>query len=77
MLWNLEELLVTICAEIRLEAMRHEHRRTIVFEPAKQFIEQLLCGRGSIYDWARIEIGELFCLIEGQDLFEIFYGVHY
>ena len=57
--------------------MRQERRRTIVFETAKQFIEQLLCGRSSVYGWARIEFGELFCLIEGQDLFEIFYGVHY
>ena len=54
-----------------------KHRRTIVFETAKQFIKQLLCGRGSVHHWPRIEIGELFCLIEGQDLFEIFYGVHY
>jgi len=53
--------------------MRQEHRRTIVFETAKQFIEQLLRGR----DWARVEIHEPFSLTEGDDLFEIFYGVHY
>jgi len=53
-----------------------DRRRIIVLKAAKEFIEQLLRGRGAFYNRARIEGDELSRLIEGQDFFEFFYCVH-
>jgi hypothetical protein len=69
-------LLVRVGAQLRREAVHQKYRRIIVFETAKQFIEQQLRGRDPFDSWT-IEVAELLCLIEGQDSFEFFYCVHY
>jgi hypothetical protein len=70
-----EVLLVRVAAELWRAVIHQEYRRIIIFETAKQFIEQLLRGRGSFDRWA-IDINEALRLIEGQGLSEFFHAVH-
>jgi hypothetical protein len=59
-------LLVRIDAELGCKAVGQERGALFVFETAKQLIEQLLSGRDSIDDSARLELDRSFRVIEGE-----------
>jgi len=72
----LEGLLVRISVELGRGAVRQEHRRIVVFETAKEFIEQLLGASRSFPAWLGPEIGHWVWLSRRRNCFDFFHGAH-
>jgi len=70
-------LFVATSAEVGPEAVGQKQWRVIIFETAKEFIEQLLSRRDRFQILGCIGIDKSLCLIEGQDFFELFQSIHY